>query len=324
MEARAGGPGTLATCWGGECSQAAIAAALNPARERRSAPRRSAFPSPRNDRPQPRPLGRPKAPRPLEGDSGRFSGGGRPNPAKPAPTPKTEAAGSPVSDERHPPRSRTPENGPDRAAALWKDSRPVPLDPAHPARLWAARRHLWPPDRPWPEAVRWLPWRDGGGSLVAAFAPVPDWRTGLPPTPSAVQLLHLAPDGSPQTDRGGLGKRSHGTMSAGVAVIGAPLWRAECVHVAEGIADALAIAAREDGPALAAGGTAGFRTLAPALARLGAPVIVWPDGDTPGRIAASHLVLALDARGAVASMADVPHGQDPASMAGPFTRKADP
>ena len=38
MEARAGGSGTLATCWAGECSQAAIAEALNPAQERRGGP----------------------------------------------------------------------------------------------------------------------------------------------------------------------------------------------------------------------------------------------------------------------------------------------
>ena len=202
------------------------------------------------------------------------------------------------------------------------DSRPVPLDTAHPARLWAARRHLWRPGDPWPEALRWLPWTDGGGSLVAAFAPVADWRTAHPPTPPAVQLVHVGPDGAPRKDRGGLGKRSHGTMSAGVAVIGAPLWQAGCVHVAEGLADALAVAAREDGAALAVGGTGGFTALAPELAALAVPVVVWPDRDDSGagRIAAGGLVLDLRARGAAACMADVPPGHDPASLAGPHTR----
>ena len=118
-----------------------------------------------------------------------------------------------------------PDSGPpklDRAARLWMDSRPVPLDTAHPARLWAARRHLWRPGDPWPDAVRWLPWRDGGGSMVAAFAPVADWIEGHPPgAPSGVQLVHVAPDGSPRKDRDGLGKRSHGIMRGAVAVIGA-------------------------------------------------------------------------------------------------------
>ena len=164
-------------------------------------------------------LGRPKAPRPLGGDSGRFR-------ANPAPTTKTEAAGSPRSDERDATRPPVPpDSGPpklDRAARLWMDSRPVPLDTAHPARLWAARRHLWRPGDPWPDAVRWLPWRDGGGSMVAAFAPVADWIEGHPPgAPSGVQLVHVAPDGSPRKDRDGLGKRSHGIMRGAVAVIGA-------------------------------------------------------------------------------------------------------
>ena len=47
--------------------------------------------------PRPRPLGRPKAPRPLGGDSGRFR-------ANPAPTTKTEVAGSPRIDEEAPSR----------------------------------------------------------------------------------------------------------------------------------------------------------------------------------------------------------------------------
>ena len=180
--------------------------------------------------------------------------------------------GSPRIDERAPGRGTgTPGIGPpkpDRAALLWADSRAVTLDPAHPARLWAARRHLWRPGDPWPDAVRWLLWRDGGGSMVAAFAPVADWTEAPPPPPPGVQLVHVAADGSPRKGRGGLNKRNHGPTAAAVAVIGAPLWRAECVHVAEGLADALAVAAREDGAALAVGGASGFGRLAPDLAAL--------------------------------------------------------
>ena len=104
-------------------------------------------------------------------------------------------------------------------------------------------------------------------------------------------------------------------------MIGAPLWRAGCVHVAEGVADALAVAAREDGAALAVGGTAGFERLAPDLAALAVPVVAWPDRDDSGagRIAAGRLVADLRRRGAVARAATVPDGKDPAAMAGPFT-----
>ena len=274
-----------------------------------------AFPPGRSERPRPRPVGHPKAPGPLEADSGRFR-------VVPAATPKNETPGSPRIADRDATRPPVPPDSgpqkPDRAARLWMDSRAVPLDPAHPARLWAARRHLWRPADPWPEAVRWLAHPDGG-SLVAAFAPVDAWIEAHPPgVPPGVQLVHVAPDGSPRKDRDGLGKRSHGTMRGAVAVIGDPLWRAGCVHVAEGLADALAVAAREDGAALAAGGTALSR-LAPSLAGLGLGVVVWPDGDGPGRLAAGRLVADLRRRGAAAALATVPDGKDPAAMAAPFT-----
>ena len=217
---------------------------------------RTAWPPRRDTATRTRPETHPETPRPVAGRTELLSGRApstQPNPAPPA---ETEAVGSPVTHERGrtrppaPPVFGTP--APDRAAQLWADSRAVTLDTSHPARLWAARRHLWRPGDPWPDAVRWIEWKDGGGSLVAAFAPIPDWRTAHPPTPSGVQLVHVGPDGAPRKDRGGLGKRSHGTMTAGVTVIGAPLWRAGCVHVAEGVGDALAVAAREEG---AAGGS---------------------------------------------------------------------
>ena len=85
--------------------------------------------------------------------------------------------------------------------------------------------------------------------------------------------------------------------------------------VAEGLADALAIAARCDGPVIAAGGTATLARLAEPLAALARPVTLWPDGDPPGRAAAAKLARELAARGAVVRIADVPDGEDPASLA---------
>ena len=214
------------------------------------------------------------------------------------------------------------------ARTLWARSRPVPLDPAHPARRWAARRWLWPDRDPWPDAVRWLLARSTspplsgpapvpGGAILAAFAPVAAWIEGHPPAPSGVQCIHVDGEGQPRKDRGGLAKRSHGNMSGAVCVIGPPLWRAGRVHVAEGIADALAIAARTGESALAVGGTSGLARLAGPLAALSRPVTVWPDGDTTGRLAAERLALELDGRGIAATVANVPDGEDPASMARP-------
>ena len=159
-----------------------------------------------------------------------------------------------------------------------------------------------------------------GGSLVAAFAPVADWTQAHPPTPTGVQLLHLDPEGRPRKDRGGLSKRSHGNMVGAVCVTGAPVLRTpEALHVAEGIADGLAIASREPGAVIVAGGTAAFARLATDVAAIGAPVILWPDGDAPGRFAAAKLARWLRMRGVAVQVADIPDGEDPASLAGPFT-----
>ena len=167
-------------------------------------------------------------------------------------------------------------------ARLWRQSVPIGAAPEHPARRWAARRNLWRPGEPFPPALRWLPaWNDRPGSIVALFAPLGAWIEAAPehPAPSGVQLVHVDADGSPTTDRGGLGKRSHGRLSGAIVALGEPLGAAGRVHVAEGIADALAIAGREPGAVLAAGGTSGLARLADPLARLALPVTVWPDGD---------------------------------------------
>ena len=203
-----------------------------------------------------------------------------------------------------------------RARRMWARSRRVPLDPDSAPRRWATLRHLWPPGHQFPSSLRVLPWRDGGGSLVACFAPLDDWLYG-DPDPSGIQLIHMAPDGRPRTDRGGLGKRSHGVTGGAVVLIGDPLPDAGRVHVVEGVADALAVAAREDGAVVAVGGTSGFAQISPALARLGVPVVVWPDGDEAGRKAANNLARAIREHGALADVARIPDGHDAASLAGP-------
>ena len=232
-----------------------------------------------------------------------------------------EPRGSPVTAPEPSPGPEDCPPAPDAReslpARLWRQSVPIEAAPEHPARRWAARRNLWRSLEPWPPAIRWIPRRAGGGSLVACFAPVADWTEGHPPgAPSGVQLVHVAPDGSPRKDRDGLGKRSHGTMRGAVAVIGAPLWRAGCVHVAEGLADALAIAAREDAPALATGGTSTLSRLAPSLAALAVPVVVHADGDPAGIVAGRKLHAALAGLGAVSAIVQYPPGCDPAQPKG--------
>ena len=199
-----------------------------------------------------------------------------------------------------------------RTTRLWSGAKSIPRDPSHPARRWAARRNLWLECGIWPHAMRWHT-----GSIVAAFAPVAEWLEIETPEPTGVQCLHIDPDGAPRQDRGGLAKRSHGTMSGAVCVIGDPLKTSGVVHVTEGLADALAISARKPGAVLATGGTAGFKRLAAPIADLDAVVILWPDGDEPGRCAAVELARKLRELGAVCAIENPPNGEDPASMAGP-------
>ena len=268
-----------------------------------------------------RPQGGPRAARECAGRSNR-----PPNTPNFAPDGDTPSGGAVVcpacggSSESDPQTGKRKRCGACRARRMWADARPVSADPNSPARRWAALRKLWRPGDPFPPSLRWLAWQDGGGSLVACFAPLGDWLSGNP-EPSGVQLIHIAPNGQPRRDRGGLGKRSHGAMGGSVVLMGDPLSDAGRIHVVEGVADALAVAAREDGAVIAAGGTSGFRRLASDLARLRIPVTIWPDGDPPGRRAAQRLAQALRVRCVVASLAKVPDGLDPAEMAGSFANE---
>lgn len=241
--------------------------------------------------------------------------------ARPDPDPWRAGRYTPPPEWRETPgpaRPSTPTRTPGEArealaARLWARSVAVPTDPAHPARTWAARRDLWPASRPFPPAVRWLPpWRDRPGAVIAAFAPLRAWIARPEgPAPEGVQCVRT--DG---------GKRSHGSMSGRVCVIGDPLPEAGRVHVAEGLADALAIGARCGGAVIAAGGTAGIPRMADALAALSLPVTAWPDGDAPGREAARSLADALRGRGLPVHVAPVPNGEDPASI-GPQWRRTE-
>ena len=283
---------------------------------------RATWPQTTNTRPSPgnaarRPQGGPRAAREYAGRSDRPL-----NTPNVAPDGDTASGGAVVcpacggSSESEPQTGKRKRCGTCRARRMWADARPVSTDPDSPARRWASLRKLWRPGDPFPPSLRWLAWRDGGGSLVACFAPLDDWLYG-DPDPSGIQLIHMAPDGRPRTDRGGLGKRSHGVTGGAVVLMGDPLPDAGHVHVVEGVADALAVAAREDGAVVAVGGTSGFAQISPALARLGVPVVVWPDGDEAGRKAANNLARAIREHGAIADVARIPDGHDAASLAGP-------
>ena len=218
-----------------------------------------------------------------------------------------------------------------RARARWSDSEPIPSDPHHPARMWLAARNLWRPEVPVPEALRWLPRHENipaAGLVIVPLAHIAEWALSWPttPVPQAVHTVAVSEDGTASVDRSddlGLGKRTVGVARNHVVVFGSPIVEQHAVwRVAEGVADALAIASRCIGPVVATIGTAGWRS--PVLARWlsGLPTqsVLHADNDVDklgnaGLQAANSLATMTVMRGGDV-VAVIPHaGKDPADIA---------
>ena len=203
------------------------------------------------------------------------------------------------------------------ARKKWASSAPIPTDSKHPARRWLSARHLWRPDLQLPPSVRWLQ-AEGPpsvGGLLAAFAPPGQLE------PSGVQLVSVDVDGRPAPDidgPDGLVMRSIGAMRGAVCVLGRPA-ADRGVNVAEGLDDALALAARLPWPAVSAGGRGGFfdLDLARWLPSLSA-VDVWPTLDEAGIEAARTLTRRVARLGGVSGIKRVVNGTTPADAGGPF------
>ena len=231
--------------------------------------------------------------------------------------PKDTGNGPPESKER---ASRADSDLEQRlrwARSWWEGSHPIPASPEHPARRWLAHRKLWRPELPLPAPVRWAPatgQHTGAGTIVALAAPPVAWAASWPELPevTAVQLVHVDTQGQPTLDRsadeGGLDKRTIGVVQGAAVVLGNPLLpeAATPVRVAEGLADALALASRHDGAAVAVLGTSGMmdRTLAQWLAGAAQGVRVHCDADVSkngrppaGRRAAALLMVAVNDAG---------------------------
>ena len=208
------------------------------------------------------------------------------------------------------PRPRAPvpprETRNDLASRIWAETEPIPNDASHPARRWFANRNLWRPEVEAPAPLRWLPAsrtrpgpHTGAGSLVALLAKPTEWADAWPrlPHPQAVEIIAVDQEGNPALDRpqrdGGLGKRTLGDKTGRVLVLGNPLLVTidAPVRVAEGVADALALAARFTGPTVASMGDAGMNAtgFAQWLASTVEGVIIHADNDTAGQKAASRL-----------------------------------
>ena len=256
------------------------------------------------------------------------------------------AADQPVSAPQDPPGPQASEgghNGPSEAAVdmsaialrTWnRDSQPIPMDQTHPARIWLDHRNLWRPGFPLPGSLRWLPAEahyrgrgnhTGAGSLVALAAPPEAWSAAWPalPEPQAVQLIAIDAQGNPALDRpadaGGLGKRSLGSTTGLVVVFGCPnlAETLEPVRVSEGVADALALASRYPGPAVATLGTSAMSEdqLPRWLAGAAAGTIIHVDADAGGEDAARQLRRRVQALGGTVRAVLPAEGKDAADAA---------
>ena len=168
----------------------------------------------------------------------------------------------------------------EKARRTWRRGVLRPGDPQHPARLWLADRHLWPSWVMLPPILRWLPYggtdRTRAGDVVAAV--------GIPGAGklSGVHMVHVDDAGRKVFDSGGRDKVDRGLHTGAVCIIG--MWppgaSSMAVHVAEGLADCLAIASRRSEPVVCMNGTSNYRRadLAEWLARFDA-VTVWPDSE---------------------------------------------
>ena len=166
---------------------------------------------------------------------------------------------TPPPAPRSPARTSRAQPQSDYPARIWAETIPIPYDVAHPGRRWFINRNLWRPEVEAPAPLRWLPAsrtrpgpHTGAGSLVALLAAPAAWADAWPhlPIPQAVETIAVDLDGKPALDRptaaDGLGKRTLGAKAGAVLLLGSPLL-AEVdapVRVAEGVADALALAAR--------------------------------------------------------------------------------
>ena len=206
------------------------------------------------------------------------------------------------------------------AQAIWRAAKAISPSAGadHPARRWLAHRHLWRPDLALPPPIKWMPslgW-PSVGAIVAGFGPpTKRRRSGL----TGVQLVHVDADGMPAPDGGGLTKRSIGRMSGAVCVLGRH-WPAEEIHVAEGLADVLALAARLPWAAVCMGGTANYRNLDLALWLSDfRHVRVWADADGPGLEAARTLAQHVRGLGgSTVTIERVGAGDDPGSAGAHF------
>ena len=186
------------------------------------------------------------------------------------------------------------------AAKLWAHA--TTPDPT-PARAYLSGRLAWPPNGLGPDlpaTVRWLPrchlprhdpqakWYGlpirADGVLLFAWRP-PDQVEDAPPT--AVSLIAITADGERLRWFKADGPKIYALGARRGTVFTARAGEGGAIHLTEGEVDALALACQGfEGVVRATGGTSGFgvEAVADPIAR---PVVLYPDGDRGGFVAAA-------------------------------------
>ena len=168
-------------------------------------------------------------------------------------TPPRPAQASALTDEQR----RNAEYG----RRLWREADPIPTPPStsppdtSPPRLWLGERSLLHPYQTPPSVIRY---HVGKRYIVAALWPIDAiraaWPAGPAGEPPAVAVCAIDERGSKRYRQPWDGdKRSYGpiTETGALLALGDPEVLDEEVHICEGIADALAIYARQSGLVLA-------------------------------------------------------------------------
>ena len=157
----------------------------------------------------------------------------------------------------------------DYVAACWQASTAIPRDRDHPGRRWLWHRTggdgpaLWQPDIPVPAPVRFLddlpakgyPYgnRPTGPVLIVLLAPSAEWIAAWPaaPLPQALAVHFIDHDGRGIRRLHGTTKVTWGAKAGAFGLIGNPHPETgDTLSVVEGLADGLAVAARQMGSVL--------------------------------------------------------------------------
>lgn len=251
---------------------------------------------------------------------------GRPGPSRPPPRPQP----TPQQRKRRQQEANRARRNLAAGRRLWREAEAIPTSPStntanhSPPRLWLAARHLLHPWQTPPPAIRYHVHEQ---LIVAALWPLSTLRAAWPQFPQgeppAVALCAIDEEGRKRPcqrwegdDKKTLGRPAE---TGSVLALGDPNGQGTPVHVVEGVADALAVYARQPGLVLSSiTRIHAIRTRPGVLMRMaGHRVELWPDHDDNGEGQASGARLAeqLAAWGIPHAIHDLSPHNDPADFA---------